>query len=317
MNVSYVLPLRWTDDRDLAELSHYLRSLASLVEVIVVDGSPATRFEKHSAEWGSEVVHIRPDPRYSFQNGKVNGVTTGVMAATHQAVVIADDDVRYTPQQLCRVAALLAHNDLVRPQNYFDPLPWHAAWDSARSLLNRSVGADYPGTLGVRKATFVSMGGYDGNVMFENLELIRTVKAFGGREVVPLDLYVRRLPPDPGHFLSQRVRQAYDDLTLPRRMLLWLAILPGLGLAVRKRAAGPVAVGIAASVGLAEVGRRRAGGARHFPFRTSLYAPAWLLERALCSWLALWQRATRGGVAYNGGVIRKAGNSPRKLGRKP
>ena len=39
-------------------------------------------------------------------------------------------------------------HDLVRPQNYFEPLPWHARWDTARTLLNRGLGRDYPGTLG-------------------------------------------------------------------------------------------------------------------------------------------------------------------------
>lgn len=315
MNISYVLPLRWSDDRDLADLSHYLRSLCSVAEVIVVDGSPEALFDKHAAEWGSEVRHLRPDPRYAFLNGKVNGVTTGVLAASHEAVVIADDDVRYGPEQLARVTALLAHHDLVRPQNYFDPLPWHAAWDSARSLLNRCFGADYPGTLGIRRSRFLSMGGYDGDVMFENLELIRTVEAAGGREIAPLDLYVRRLPPDAAHFLSQRVRQAYDDLTLPLRMTLWLSIVPCLVVALRKRAAAPLVGGVMASIGSAEVGRRRQGGAKYFPLRCSLYAPAWLLERAVCSWLALWQRATKGGVAYGDGVIRKAANPRRKLGR--
>ena len=315
MKVSYVLPLKWGEDRDLAELSHYLRSLSSLVEIIVVDGSPDPLFDKHAAEWGSEVTHVRPEPRYDFLNGKVNGVTTGVFAARHEAVVIADDDVRYTPDQLRRVAALLAHYDLVRPKNYFDPLPWHAAWDSARSLLNRSFGADYPGTLGVRKSTFVSMGGYDGDVLFENLELIRTIEAAGGREVAPLDLYVRRLPPDPAHFLSQRVRQAYDDLTLPVRMSVWLSIVPALLVAARKRAGTPVAAGVGVAVALSETGRRRAGGVRYFPLRASLYAPVWLLERAVCSWLALWQRITRGGVVYGNGAILKAANPRRKLRR--
>ena len=316
MDLSYVLPLRWSDDRDLAELSHYLRSLSSLIEVIVVDGSPDPLFDKHAAEWGSEVTHMRPDPRYDFLNGKVNGVTTGVLAASHEVIVIADDDVRYTPDQLRRVAALLAHHDLVRPQNYFDPLPWHAAWDSARSLLNRSFGADYPGTLGLRKSTFESMDGYDGDVLFENLELIRTVEAAGGREVAPLDLYVRRLPPDSAHFLSQRVRQAYDDLTLPSRMAVWLSIVPGLVVAARKRAAGPVVILIGTAIALAETGRRRAGGERYFPFRASLYAPVWLLERAVCSWLALWQRLTKGGVVYRDGVIRRAATPRRELQRR-
>jgi len=36
----------------------------------------------------------------------------------------------------------LAGADLVGPQNFFDPLPWHARWDSARTLLNRASGGD-------------------------------------------------------------------------------------------------------------------------------------------------------------------------------
>src|SRR4029079_2928969 len=111
------------------------------------------------------------------------------------------------------------------PQNYFDPLPWHARVDAARSLLNRvhsgdrELGSgDFPGTLGVRREAFVACGGYDGDVIFENLELMRTIEAAGGRVATPLDLYVRRLPPTTAHFISQRVRQAYDDFALPVRM---------------------------------------------------------------------------------------------------
>lgn len=316
MDLSYVLPLRWSDDRDLADLSHYLRDLASRAEVIVVDGSPDGLFDKHAAEWGSEVVHMRPDPRFRFLNGKVDGVTTGLHAASHEAVVIADDDVRYEPEELTRVVALLGHYTLVRPQNYFDPLPWHAAWDSARSLLNRAVGADYPGTLGIRKSAFLAAGGYNGDVLFENLELIRTVQVAGGAEIAPLDLYVRRLPPDTRHFMSQRVRQAYDDFTLPARMALWLSIVPSGALAARRRRLAPVVSAAVASVVVAEVGRRKAGGSRYFPFRTSMCAPGWLLERGVCSWLALWQRAVKGGAVYGDRIIPNAATPVKELQRR-
>lgn len=316
MDASYVLPLRWKDDRELAELGHYLRALTASVEVIVVDGSPDDLFAKHAAEWGSEVTHIRPDERFRFLNGKVDGVTTGLYAASNEAVVIADDDVRYRTEELARVIALLAQHDLVRPQNYFDPAPWHACWDSARSLLNRAVGADFPGTLGLRRSTFMRAGGYDGNVLFENLELIRTLRAAGGTEIAPLDLYVRRLPPETGHFLSQRIRQAYDDLARPRAMTLWLSLVPALAVAARRRALGPVAAAISASVALAETGRRRAGGARYFPLRASLCAPLWLLERGICSWLAVWQRASKGGAVYGDRIIPRAATPARELERR-
>ncbi|MGI9121136.1 MAG: hypothetical protein ACR2G7_13625 [Acidimicrobiales bacterium] len=124
------------------------------------------------------------------------------------------------------MVALLVHADLVCPQNHFDPLPWHARWDSARTLLNRAAGIDMPGTLGVRRSVVLRAGVYDGDSLFENLELIRTMQAVGGPAVSAPDLFVRRLPPTAEHFWSQRVRQAYDDLALPPRLAAELALLP-------------------------------------------------------------------------------------------
>lgn len=262
-----------------------------------------------------EVRHIPVDADLTGRYGKVNGVVTGVRAAKHERVVIADDDVRYDDEGLERMSTLLAQADLVRPQNFFDPLPWHAKWDTARTLVNRSFGADFPGTLGVRRSPLLAAGGYDGDCLFENLELIRTVQAVGGRVVSPLDFYVRRLPPPAGHFWSQRVRQAYDDFALPARMAAELAVVPGVVASGRKDARAPLAVALL-TMAVAEVGRRRAGGATVFPATCSLMAPAWLAERGLCAWLAVWQRLSHGGVTYAGTVLSKAANSRRVLERR-
>lgn len=317
VDLTYILPLRWSDDRGADELTFYLRWLAAQVdEVIVVDGSDAELFEAHSARWAGSVTHMSPDSSLAFRNGKVNGVTTGMSEASNERVLIADDDVRYDRAGLERMCDLLADHDLVRPQNYFEPLPWHAAWDTARSLLNRAFGADYPGTLGLRRAMFERTRGYDGDVLFENLELMRTVAAAGGREAAPLDLYVRRLPPQTDHFIGQRVRQAYDEFALPGRLALWLSILPATGAAVVTRSRRAAAVGILASIAIAELGRRRAGGTRYFPAHTALCAPAWLLERGLCSWIAVFNRATRGGVAYRDGMLEKAATPVKELRRR-
>jgi hypothetical protein len=317
MDLDYVLPLRWDNDGGLEELTAYLRRLRPSVRaVIVVDGSPSALFERHARMWDGLALHVRPDGDLDFANGKVNGVITGMRRSRAEHAVIADDDVRYGKTELARVDVLLNGADLVRPQNYFDPMPWHARWDTARTLLNRGFGADYPGTFGVRRSTFLAMDGYDGNVLFENLELIRTVRAHGGREERPLDLYVRRLPPGSHHFWSQRVRQAYDDLAQPARMALFLTVLPALATALllRRHAVLP-GVGVSAGlvVCLAELGRRRGGGRRVFPFTAALFAPVWLLERATCSWLALATRYLRGGVRYAGRPLRIAAHSSRRL----
>lgn len=311
---SYVLPLRWSDGGDRDELTAYLSRLSDVVEVFVVDGSDVSVFEDNAGAWGSIVKHVRPDPDLSFLNGKVDGVLTGLRLAGHEKVVIADDDVRYTATSLERAVALLDDVDLVRPQNFFDPVPWHALWDTARSLVNRAFAADYPGTLALRKSA-LGPDGYDGDVMFENLELIRTIEARGGRVASALDLYVARRPPPSAHFLSQRVRQAYDDFAIPPRMALWLSLLPVAAWRGARRDARSFALGAAAVVAVAEAGRRRAGGRSVFSPLSSLMAPLWVGERAVTSWLAVGQALT-GGCRYGEKVIPRAASSRRALARR-
>lgn len=314
--LSYVLPIRWRGGEDLDELTGYLTAVARRADVVVVDGSPDHVFRAHAARWGRVVRHVRPHKDLMFASGKVNGVVTGIREARHAHVVIADDDVRWDDDGLDRVAGLLDRADLVRPQNIFSPLPWHARWDMARSLVNRAAGGDFPGTLAVRRDTFLAMGGYDGHVLFENLELMRTVAAAGGTVVTAPDLFVRRRPPTTRHFLAQRVRQAYDEFARPVRMAAALAILPGLA-ATPRAARGRVGAGLAvAAVCLAEVGRRRGGADAVIPPHISLLAPCWVLERSLCAWLAVASRIRFGGVRYGGAVLSRAANPPRTIRRR-
>jgi hypothetical protein len=316
VRASYVLPIRWSADGPLSELTDYLRGLPDWLELIVVDGSSEELFKRHASAWEGLGRHLRPDPGLRTAMGKVGGVLTGLHAASHEAVVIADDDVRYDRQGLLRATALLGVADCVRPQNHFEPLPWHARWDTARILLNRSLGADFPGTLAVRRSAVLRAGGYDGDVIFENLELIRTIRAAGGIVVSPLDLYVARRPPTTEHFLAQRIRQAYDDFAIPPRMAASLAVLPALAYAVVRRRWRAPAIAGAGLIALAERGRRRAGGRRRFPASASVFAPLWVLERGACSWLALRDRLLSGGVRYGDTVVPRAASSMRRLRRR-
>jgi hypothetical protein len=283
------------------------------VELIIVDGSAPEVYDEHAAAWGGLARHVAPAPDLLTPMGKVGGVLTGVRLASHERIVVADDDVRYDERSLAQVAAALDDADVVRPQNFFDELPWHARWDSARSLLNRMLGGDWPGTLGVRRSALARTGGYDGSAMFENLELVRTVIAAGGRETVLLDAFVARRPSTTRHFFSQRVRQAYDEIARPARLGWQLALLPASVLVVARY--GWTALGACAllSVGLAELGRRRVGATRVFPASTPLFAPLWLAERAVCSWIAIASRVTLGGVRYRGRVLRHAATPMRVL----
>ncbi|GIG37570.1 glycosyltransferase [Cellulomonas pakistanensis] len=308
-DAEYVLPLRWADDRDLPDLAAYLDRLVAWMPVTVVDGSDDARFAAHARAFPAAVRHVRPDPRPG-RNGKVAGVVTGLRLARADRVVVADDDVRYDDATLRAVLDRLGDADVVRPQNVFDPLPWHARWDTARTLVNRALGGDYPGTLAIRR-TALGPEGYDGDVLFENLELLRTVRARGGVVRRADDLYVPRRPPTARHFLGQRPRQAYDSLAQPARYAAELAVLPVVLLAARRGPRALLALALAACA-LAEAGRRRAGGAHRIPATASLLAPGWLLERGVCAWLALALRAT-GGARYGGSRLPRAATPLRDL----
>lgn len=311
IDAEYVLPLRWDDDAELAELVEYLDGLSALVDVTVVDGSAPDAFARHAGAFPERVRHLPVEPR-AGRNGKVAGVMTGVRASRHERVVVADDDVRYDVAALSTVVDLLGEADVVTPQNFFAPLPWHARWDTARILINRAFAHDYPGTLALRRSALPESG-YDGDVLFENLELIRTVRAAGGTHRPADDCLVLRRPPSARHFLRQRVRQAYDSFAQPGRLVAELLIVPVVALLALKAPRGLPALA-AAAVAVAEVGRRRGDGAARqaFPWSSSLWAPLWMLERGVCSWAAVWMRL-RGGVRYSDGRLARAGTPLRVL----
>jgi len=310
--LSYVLPIKTAEGPD-PELTDYLTWLRDEVDdLVVVDGSVPGVFGRQHSAWARLGRHVPVDVRRVTAMGKVGGVLTGLDLAACERVIIADDDVRYDRAGLEAVAAGLVDSDVVVPQNYFEPLCWHAVYETGRILLHRALDGDFPGTLGVRRSALRRSGGYAGDAMFENLELMRTVRAYGGRVAWDRSLLVARRPPPVRHFVGQRVRQAYDELARPVHLALSLTVMPALAVAVARRRWGAAGAGVAAAVALAEAGRHRGGSADHFPITGSVLAPLWVLERGATSWLALWWRL-RGGVPYGDTRLKRAATPQRRL----
>jgi hypothetical protein len=300
---TYVLPIRREHGGHERDLADYLASL-SITEIVVVDGSPAAAFDRLRDALPDRIRHVRPDPSLHGLNGKVRGVLTGLQLATYERIVIADDDVRYDKDTLRAVLLCLDDAEVVRPQNYFDPAPWHAIFDGARCLINRTLDGDWPGTLGIRKSALPN--GYNADVLFENLELVRTIRVAGGRECVARGLFVRRLPPTSKHYWSQRIRQAYDEFARPVRLAAALTVVPLLifSLALKTPAiAGAIAM---LAIMLAFAGWLREGAWRYFSPWSVIVAPLWVCERGICAWIAVYRRMICGGVSYAGNVIRDA-----------
>lgn len=306
---TYVVPLRQIGMPvgDLADLVADVRRMRRAgCEVIVVDGSPPDDFARHAVALSSLCVHVPPDPRHQCLNGKVHGVRTGIALASHEDVVIADDDVVYTGADIERVRGLLAVYDLVVPQNRFHPLPWWAVVETGRTLLNRALrtAGDYPGTQAVRRSTFERIGAYDGDTLFENEEMRRHFVRQGARVAHARDLIVARRPPSLAKWREQRVRQAYEDLDMPLKTTVFAALLPiAVVLAFTGGLVWFVVAVAVVSMLLAAVGRRGAAARAAFLPRAVLLAPLWVVERSVSVYRALFARAVRGGCPYGGRVI--------------
>ena len=310
---TYLLTIRRVrfDAEESGRFRDYFRLLAGAgCEVLVVDGSPREVFAAHGEAWRDACVHAPVDPRYKYLNGKVNGIHTGVDLAAHERIILADDDIRYTAEDVRRMAGLLGSFDMVRPQNYLSPLPAWARTEAARMLINRAwlAEGDYTGTLGVRRDAMRRLGHYDGDVLFDNEEIVRHFRARGASVAYARDFFILKRPPTFRKWVEQRPRQAYEDFVMRAKTAFFVALLPALLLlwaaAGWRWALGAAALVACGSVLLAARGLGD-GAARFFPPRLCLYAPLWVAERTLSTYWALYWRAAHGGYPFGDRLLSK------------
>ena len=310
---TYLLTIRRVrfDAGEAGRFRDYFRLLAGAgCEVLVVDGSPREVFNAHAEAWGGACVHAPVDPQYKYLNGKVNGIHTGVSLAAHECIVLADDDIRYTPDDVRRMSEMLDTFEMVRPQNYLKPLPAWARTEAARMLINRAWMAegDYPGTLGVRREAMRRLGHYDGDVLFDNEEIVRHFRAHGARIAYARDFFILKRPPGFRKWVEQRPRQAYEDFVMRTKTAFFAALLPALALLWFAAGWGwALAAGAVVACGAVLVAARGLGdgAARFFPPWLCLYAPLWVAERVASTYWAFYWRVARGGYPFGDRLLAK------------
>ncbi len=310
---TYLLTIRRAcfDIREAENFRDYFRIIASIgCDVLVVDGSSSDVFAAHREVWGGVCLHAPVDPQYKYLNGKVNGIHTGIAIAAHERVILADDDIRYTPRDVCRMKELLTDYEMVRPQNYLHPLPFWARTEAARMLINRGWirEGDYPGTLGVCRSAMLRVGHYDGDVLFDNEEIVRHFRAQGASIAYARDFFILKHPPTFRKWLEQRPRQAYEDFVM-RAKTAFFTLLP-LVCAFIWFAAGwrwmLACVAMAACGAVTAAARGLGdGAARFFSPLLCLYAPLWIAERALSTYWAFYWRIAYGGYPFGDKLVAK------------
>ncbi|MFN2533374.1 MAG: glycosyltransferase family 2 protein [Pyrinomonadaceae bacterium] len=311
---SFIVPIRrvQVDGQEVAGLADYFKSLRMAgCEVLVVDGSPSKVFEHHKKSWDGFVRHVAPDPKYTYLNGKVNGVHTGVDLASYERIILADDDIRYSAADVKRMRSLLDMFEMVRPQNFISPLPWWARLENARILINRGVlrAGDYPGTCGFRRSTMRRVGPYDGDVLFDNEEIVRHFAVNGVDVKYALDFFILKRPPKFSKWVEQRPRQAYEDFVMRLKTAAFLSVIPvtlGLGFLINLRAAVLFLTALSVlSMLVSSRGLLRNGASRFFSFSSPLFAPFWILERSLSVYWAVYWWARYGGYPFGPKLLSK------------
>jgi hypothetical protein len=310
---TYLLTIRRVrfNEDEAGAFRDYFRVIAGAgCEVLVVDGSPRDVFDAHVEAWRGACLHVPVDPQYKYLNGKVNGIHTGVALAAHERIILADDDIRYTPDDVRRMSALLDSFEMVRPQNYLSPLPVWARTEAARMLINRAwiTEGDYPGTLGVRRSAMRRVGHYDGDVLFDNEEIVRHFRTHRADIAYARDFFILKRPPGFRKWIEQRPRQAYEDFVMRAKTAFFAALLPAL--AILWLAAGwrwaltAVALVACGAVVIAARGLRD-GAAEFFPPWLCLYAPLWVAERVVSTFWAFYWRAAHGGYPFGDKLLTK------------
>jgi hypothetical protein len=310
---TYLLPIRRTqiDDAEILGFCEYFETLVRAgCEILVVDGSPAAVFAAHKDAWGDIARHVQVDPQYRYLNGKVNGIHTGVALAAHERIVIADDDIRYTAENIALMCKLLDEHELVRPQNFLSPLPWWGRMEAARMLVNRGVlrTGDYPGTCGIRRSAMFRVGHFDGDVLFDNEEIVRHFIVQGAVVCHARNFFILKRPPTFKKWCEQRPRQAYEDFVMRAKTAAFMAVLPlALMACVLAGSAGFLSFTLlVAAISILLAARGRRGQARSvFPSWVTFYAPLWVFERALSVYWALYWRLRYGGYPFGDRLISK------------
>ena len=177
-------------------------------------------------------------------------------------------------------------------------------------LINRGVlrTGDYPGTCGLRRSAMLRVGHYDGDVLFDNEELVRHFILKGATVCHANDFFVLKRPPTLAKWREQRPRQAYEDFVMRAKTLAFMALIPAAvatGLAFGAAALLAYALAVSLTALLLATRGRRGGASRFFPVRVTLYAPLWVLERSISVYWALYWRLLYGGYPFGDKLLSK------------
>jgi hypothetical protein len=258
----------------------------------VLDPSPRMLFELNGRilRWVARHEPVRPE--HCTPSGTFDPVRAATAVATSEKVIVASEDVRYTPEAITQLCDLLEMHEVVEPQDYLEPLPWWGSIDAGRILVHRGIEPqpDHGATFGFRRSAVNALRSLGTRDLAD--DPARRLSSSGAEVFAAADVFVRRNPGALDEWLERRPRIAGNDFVLPLKSAFFFSLVPFLlllGTFGGARLAGVYAGLIAfSSIGLAL--RGRVGATSFFPLRACFFAPVWVLERSVSVYWALFRK---------------------------
>lgn len=277
---------------ELRELATYLSTLSVAdCDVVILDPSPRLQFELNGRilRWVGRHVAVHPEHRVP---GGVDVLRAAAASAACEKVIVAAEDIRYTPEAIGQLCDLLDVHEVVEPQDYLDPMPWWGGMEAGRILLHRGIEPqpDHGATFGFRRSALRALRAL-GPLMGAEAQS-RRLAAVGAEVYAAADVFVRRQSGTLAEWVASRPRRAGDDFTLPMKTAFFFSLVPLLlllGILGGMQLAGGYA-GVIAFASTVLAVRGRTGAAMFFPLRACLFAPLWVFERSVSVYWALFRK---------------------------
>ena len=150
---------------DLRDLADYLSTLGVAgCDVVILDPSPRLLLRAataHAALGGAP--RGRPPRAPHASAARSISLRAAAALAACEKVIVAAEDVRYTPAAIEQLCDLLEMHEVVEPQDYLEPLPWWGAIEAGRMLIHRGIEPhpDHGATYGFRRTIVRGMRGLE------------------------------------------------------------------------------------------------------------------------------------------------------------
>jgi hypothetical protein len=278
--------------KDLRDLARYLSSLGVAgCDVVILDPAPRLQFELSARilRWVGRHISV----------GANDLVRAAATFAACEKIIIAAEDVRYTPEAIGQLCDLLDMNEVVEPQDYLDPLPWWGGIEAGRILVHRAIDGqpDHGATFAFRRTPVRALRGWA--AIDAHDDPVRQLTTMGAEVFSASGVFVRREPGALDEWLERQPRIASHDFALPMKTAFFFSIFPLLIL-LGVLGGMQIATGYAALIAFSTIAlavRGRIGAAAFFPLHACLFAPLWVFERSLSVYWALYRKLSGRDVA--------------------